>query len=107
AAAPSRTIALTEVGATVTVEISNLPPSPDTATIVLVAPGGLSAPAQVDALSGSATFSGIPYGASWTAHAKVTCTAPGTPAPPPVTETGDSAFDVAGPTVGPIAIAVS
>lgn len=120
AAAPSATIALTEVGAVVTVKLATSPAFPGNATISLVPPAGslgISAPATLSAgQGGSVSFSGIPYAVGWKAHATVTYTVPAVPADGStpevpaydVTLTGDSAaFTVNAQTIGPITITMT
>ena len=111
AADPSDTIALTEVGGSVTVQLAASPAFPGTATISLVPPAGaagVTAPATQQAAAGdSVTFEQIPYGSGWKAHATVTYTPIGSGSPPPVTLDGDSSTFTVSATSPPGAVPVT
>jgi hypothetical protein len=70
AAAPSGTIALTELSASVKVTVSAADASPvNKATVTLTAPTGLTAPAPQDTNSSGVVRFTVPYGSGWTASA--------------------------------------
>lgn len=87
--ATTKTVALTEVGGSVTVTVSGSTgyalPNNTAVAVTLTAPAGANAPPQADVKANNsgvatATFSNLPYGAGWLANATATVSVGGPPA---------------------------